>query len=485
MTLGEIDKYKEKIITDVEIKNLDYKIIGELFIYFKKRHDSNFVLKIFQIINRKIKLNYSKYAKEILEQCDISADQDYENNIISIAKEILGFYEIPKKVYKNLYEKAQSDIETIKAEIARLNEAKEKLKDSNGKKVDELNYENYLLQSFIERDMDYISDIQNFLYIKINGYVLEKCLLPKSFLFLFDVPYSYAWWPNPFSSYEDIRLINKFRNVPIHIYKKIKEEYKSDRESIYDYADNYIKDYNIKQECLNKLDTNHILNNRKEVLVKCLNYFEKDNFVFCNLTMSQIEGLFFDFCLEFGKTEKELYTTSISAKAKILLEKKLISNPYYDYYSKVFPICRNRLMHGVEFKMPFDNMAKMILLDLYHVLELSESEIFKFNILRKEFKKEDKDFISIVKIILLMKFSYDDFYNFNEEYFKLLTSYDWEQFFIDLNKRSSYSLDICKVIVIELKKRNIKKEYCIDFLKENTKVKEASVDEILDFISQN
>lgn len=497
MTYQQVVDYQFSL-TKYDFSKLTYNFIGKKFIFvykfnYNKKNIFITIKDLFTVI-----FSYKRFclesAKEILNEIEHELDTDNLNECFTIiAKDFLDFKKEPCKEYSLLNNKADLDIQEINDYIENLNKRIKKIHEdkTNGLiKNDEANKEILLIDQFIERNNKYLSDIYYFKNHKIKIYSIQRCINVLGNLYaILDIPYSYAWMPNALSSYEDIRLLPKFKDLPLTTYRKIKNEFKKDRTSIYATAENYINDANIKLKCLNMLNDNHILNNRKELLQKTISYYDTDSFVFCNIAISQIEGLITDYCFELGFSEDELLSIAVGDKSKLLYEKKLLSQPYYDYYNTVFPVTRNRLMHGSNLSNNFDDLSKLILLDLNSIMELSNSSLFDYQIKKKiidQLKNDITSFEYIFYYCLIINYKFDSYYNFEVEETYLDSHINWSDFFTELEKSINnwkYSNYIKEVIII-LKNKNILKDKCVDLLRKTQNLKHYNRD-VFDYIRKN
>lgn len=498
MNLEQLTKFQFSLCDKNEISELSFEKIGKIFIFqYESKYGSlNFIGKILDTIYRVLLKN--KYAAmKIPKIIKVELDEDITINNLAegfkfIAQRFLFFKEEPSTTFLKLKSKAERDIKDLETDNKKLDLRLKELGEQRGhgeRKIDEIDYEKYLVQRFIERNYENIADIEIFLRTRIKSYTISQCTqLFGGALSFFQVPYHYAWWPKAYMTTENIQFSNKFRHLPMSIFRKLIKEYKVNNESIYAAADKYIEDNSIVDVCKRLLVENHILYKRKEIIERVLNAYNIDNFIFCNLIFSQIEGLFYEYCSYIGKSENELIKSSISEKAKMLFESGLLHNSYYDYYASVFPIARNRLAHGIDFSMPFDNMAKMLLLDLYHVLELSTDNFFQYNIIIKIMAniEKQKTFENILNYTLVRNLEIDDYYDVNSRSFVLDKEIDWECFLNELYDKCEH-WDIsgyAKNAAINLKKKNILTDKVISVLKKVGDQKAKENEQILEHLKR-
>lgn len=341
------------------------------------------------------------------------------------------------------------------------------LSKNTAKLKDEINYEKYLLQHFINKNREVLSEIHFFLKMEINSWCINKCINFE--MELFEIPYNYAWWPSKYTLLEEYKFYNKFQELSLRKFKEIIAEYKIDENSIYINAKGYITQYNIFDKCRSLLSYNHILYRRKSILEKILSFYSIDDYVFCNLAYPQIEGLFYEYCKHLHYTENNLLSSSISDKTKMLFDKKIINQYQFNYYAHMFPVVRNRLAHGIEYDLEFSNIAHMLLLDLYDALNISLKNEFDYNYIIETVKNVEKeknfDFISNYCLILNLKI--DSFYTFEDRKNRLNEEIDWDLYLNELLGKCLNS-DVCKIakiVAINLKKESIMPDKCEDILR--------------------
>ncbi len=481
-----------------KIEELSYSEIGKLFllnyIFLNKQRNKVqiYFYKCFRFI---FKNKFIKYSLKIfINENDFSCEETELNKIyICISKDYLGFCKEPCVEYQAILNKANMDLHEIDNLIENYNKSiseNETKKNTGIIKPDVANYGKILFETYINRNNEYKNEINYFIDYRITSYTIKNCLKFFQYsLSLFHTPYNYSVLPNFLTSNEDLRLLIKFPDIPIHEYKKIKEDFKKDENSIYPVAENYINSHNIKQSILDSLDENHILNKRKDLIIKIMSYYDVDNLVFCHLATAQIEGLLSDYCLEFGHSEKELFGNAIGYKSEQLYNLGLLSRPAFDYYSKIFPIDRNRMMHGMNIISNYDNLAKMVLLDFNYIIDLSKEKHFDFNIIKSVLKKvsEKKSFKNNFNFCLILDFSLNSFYNFEPLIQSEILNIDWALFLNELDKQCknfeyyNYSFHA----VLNLKRKNIETDKCIKFFKKHTDCKEIQREKIYNYLLNN
>jgi hypothetical protein len=489
MCFGDIEKFISKLPL-YDINSLSYNRIGNLFVWYYLFHlyNQNIIKKIYYIIlfllgRSKSKINIiKKIAKmELDEIIDYtSLDECYKY----LSKEFLMLKKEPSHVYQNIKNRGKVDIEELEKRIADYKMKQAKLLDDNSKKKDEINYERYLLQHFINRNKEALAEIKVFFELKVKGWCISKSINDFG-MELFEIPYNYAWWPSRFTIQEEYKFFNKFQELPFHEFKRIVAEYKIDKNSIYINADVFIEEHKIINKCKSLLSYNHILYQRKSVIEKIISFYNVDNFTFCNLIYPQIEGLFYEYCKYIGYTDDSLFSSSISDKAKFLFENKLITQYDFEYYAYLFPIARNRLAHGIEYELEFSEMAKMLLLDFFHTLNISLSNKFDFNYIIKTIEnvEREKSFEYINNYCLIIGKKLNNYYELDKRTDKIKNEVDWISHLEELSDKC-LNWDICaiaKIISINLKQKSIMQNKCIEILRKigNKKIADINIEEYL------
>lgn len=472
MTIADIDEFIVNL-SKQNIIYLSYKKIGKLFVWhYLCRYYKGCIIKklFFQVV---FLLGISKSIINIVYNIAKTVDDDIDLTTKDecfryISRDFLMIRKEPCSVYQKVKYQAESDIKELEMRITDYEEKINGLSKNTSKLIDEINYEKYLLQHFINRNKDALLEIYDFLEIEINFWCINKCVNVFG-TELFDIPYNYAWWPSKYTLLEEYRFYNKFQELTLKKFKEIIAEYKINDNSIYVNAKNYIVQYKIYEQCKSLLNSNHILNRRKSILEKILLFYSSDAYVFCVLAYPQIEGLFYEYCKYLNFTENDLLTSAISEKSKKLYDQKIINQYQYNYYAHMFPVIRNRLAHGIEYEMDFNNIAYMLLLDLYDVINISLKNEFDFNYINKTVKNVEnkKNFECISNFCLIIDKKIDPFYDLDSRVNKLNNEIKWDTY---LNELSDNCLKtevavMAKIIAINLKNKSIMTDKCIEILR--------------------
>lgn len=221
---------------------------------------------------------------------------------------------------------------------------------------------------------------------KINEYEtygIYKDALEKDFQFttprlkLFD----HFFLPNVWEEGEIISLC-KFPRLPLSIFSQVSGLWEKDKERFYQAAQEYVENHKIYDDCVTLINIEAYFSDIKDSIQKTLDYFDKDPFTFCMLAAANIEGIVSTYCLDLGHGEREVLGKTISEKVKLLYKKRIMSSFDLDYYTYLYPVFRNRLMHGVLQNLNWKHRACATILDLHSVLKTHDSKILRSNIIR-------------------------------------------------------------------------------------------------------
>jgi hypothetical protein len=257
--------------------------------------------------------------------------------------------------------------------------------------------------------------------------------------------------------------------------------YKDDKKEFMNIIKELIE--NISQEINDLITVNHILFNRKEILKTIFNHFNKNDYISINNMLPlQIEGLFYDFCILLGISEKSIEISSLNDKLEKIADKSKDKNLFflsYEYFTFKFPIIRNKVSHGRIFEANNELQAYYLLLDLYNVINLiidDEIELNKYIQFLNDKITDEKilelynfkdlkvpNFYKIEGVIkkIIKRLKSDEFYNFlsNEiDTIDLDNIYDFKYKIIFLKDRYQNDKFTKLIKKLELKIKKLKKE---------------------------
>lgn len=304
----------------------------------------------------------------------------------------------PRSALLELYLEASKDLKNLSENLKRI---------ENYRKLNKSSYEGEFADAYKEANDKKIKDIVSFL----ESDEIKKCALQRVFenrTYLSDI----CGYPNYKLSINiaalDITnfsiLSNKVNFFPLGSTGKIQELKslcKSASESndeepklhLTQELEDIIREYGVVEKISEKIEQNHYLRNRSEIIREALSAFENKKYlVFLSLTPLQIEGIFGDFCeiSGIGKPAESLTKTIdyITSEGKQGLTGISLFEEW-GYFRYKFPVTRNEVAHGlmtdVNFKKQFfSNIDKKLyscylMLDLYDVCEMVSNDELALN----------------------------------------------------------------------------------------------------------
>lgn len=436
-------------ITVGEMIDLEVNFLGEINAYRMSlvqigKHFLSHVLNI-----NVFKLDFEEVKKLYVESSNKEDIPTNESEFYkSIVKDYLWLESEPKEKVLEYFYKATDDIKKIDlhlhyidAELAKLEDSKKTIGWLNGGE----RYKRNLLEYYKDKNQVAKNEILEFLSENIESYAFSKCkksLYSAYFSGFFggEMPYRYSrglFFDSDFDRY-DVRnmteMSNKFLDLPVPAYKKVKGLYENNQEEFYQFAMEYISGdlegiSNVIDRTHDYITKSHIINNRKDALFAIINHFRnKDYLSAVNMLPMQIEGVFHDVCLAVGIDESRLDISSINEKLRII-QKEFNNFIYFEYYSFKFPVMRNMIAHGKLIESNVEHTAIMLMLDLIPVFELSLSEEIPVNkkivLLDKALKN---DFDSLVSFFDYLDIEIPSFYNRESELEEIIKMYNRDEF---------------------------------------------------------
>jgi hypothetical protein len=259
-------------------------------------------------------------------------------------------------------------------------------------------------------------------------------------------------------------ILYKFGFLPVGSVEELTKLYKDDKDKFIELLSNSYMD--IINELNEKIEVNHILNDRKEIFKTIFKHFTNNDFISINHMLPlQIEGLFYDFCILLGISQKEIEITSINDKLNKLEDR---DNDFsfwsYEYFSFIFPVIRNKVAHGRYLDGNDKLQSYFLLFDLYNVVDMLLDDKLMLN---KYVKYLDKD---ITNITILELYDYKEvelasFYQEDEKITKIEEKAKSDEFFIFLkDKIENISSD--DIIILKEQIIFLKSKFHIDSFKE-------------------
>jgi len=475
LTAGELFEIQKEVFDNERIFDYSFIEIGKLFL------SKLLIIDIYKSEFITVRNEYIKSIKSI----------DIEEKELEFYKyiclEYLYLEKEPKEILFYLYKIVSKDLEEIKKNILFLNN---ELKELESKKQ---NMENryYLKQINFYKEKNKIAkdEIIDFLINKIKNYAIEKSQREhfKGYLFnsfFGEMPYRFSKTSisRIFGSQYDIRnltpISNKFLDLPARVYPEIKDLYVSNKKDFFEFAKMYVFDgINDTESVITKIMTavniNHILNRRRNILETILNHYKNEDYIsVVNMLPLQIEGIFHDISIELGISESQSNKTAINKLLESLNEKTQAFH-YFEYYSFIFPITRNKVAHGELIEDNLEHAAIMLILDLVPICELALSEDVKINKILKLMKsiEYDKNESKLLEFINYLDVEIPKFYDNFVEKENILKKYSEDKFWTYINKEiieeRNENINDTKMIqyIKILKKKKIAVDKCEDFFK--------------------
>lgn len=312
-----------------------------------------------------------------------------------ICREYLGIKREPYYELLNLYGQVIGDLLQISENIAKCENEKTKIKTNKSYNPGILNpnildseaieeerqSRQYVLGYYINENIKARDEIFEYLAserIKRDAYRNSVSDMHRIFR---QPSYTYQHSKKLFDINSFSLLSNKFLDLEIKDHHRLKHKLSTDTVEFLGFVNNYIASQGIIKELQDKLYTNHRLSKRSEILNFALDCFESNQRnVFIHLAATQVEGLFYDYCLDMGLSQKHINSLhSINRKLDKLQE---INSGFLDiaYYMFVFPIIRNRIAHGKIVSDDEVNIwSKILLFDLLDMFNRITSDNLAIN----------------------------------------------------------------------------------------------------------
>jgi hypothetical protein len=364
----------------------------------------------------------------------------------------------PRDLLLALYRDASKDLLKITKNIEKCVNQIEKINQKNkDKKIEsEEGYEKGFFEHYRDLNASAKDEIIKFLISEeIYNLALKRSFINTYIPLDLLTGYTYLnnaarYDPDNFSE-----ISNKFLDLDLSESRKIKQLYKEDQDKFYQRTFQYIEDHNILEKVRERVESNHILNARKDIIMPALNAYVPNKQLFLNLIPLQIEGLFYEYCLAVDVSEENLQKASIGQKLDKI---QGLNSDFYDfeYFKFVFPVTRNRIAHG-KLIAPEDieKTAAFMLLDLADVTERIVTDNLPINRILLALKRTQKELPcfdeDLIKIAFFMasENKLPPFYNQNTLLQSMKSQFTEDRFF-EIVKRISKIEDY--VLICGLKK---------------------------------
>lgn len=482
------------------------------------------VRELFDIRNEMSKNNYfyktsfdviaKHFLKNLLDENPFKINfEDLRNNFIQVSnyknkeipkveeefyeficKKYLWLEELPKDNLLELYIKATSDLKEIQSNISNYENLikEEKKKAKTGDFGEEEDKYVHLLEHYIEKNKKAKEEIVVFIANGIKSTAYNKSMKKIGFSSLGtslfqNSPYEYCRFPHKFNLNSFSEIKNKFKNVTPKKHRELQNLYEENKENFFEYTKEYIENEDIILKIKKMLQEHHRLYNRKEILNQTLDSYSDNKYLLCNIVPLQIEGIFFDYCMELGINKKEIANISLREKLNKIKKNENIFFYDYDYYAFKFPVIRNKVAHGKIINKKVNHLADLLLLDLYDVCEKITSEELLINKIVDILKVDPKDMKDIIKYSIVKNIDIPKFYELEDNIEKAKQNFYKDEFWNELDKISKKDNNILHKgvykIVYSFKNEGICKEKCVDILKNYGNMEKFNLDP-LEFIKE-
>lgn len=440
------------------IWNADFEVIRDAYlknIEFDKKKRSRASSELMAIVGKKI--------TDETEEAIKSEYLFYKY----ICKKYFFLEKLPGEELLQLYVNATKHINEIDATLTKIDtKLREIEKEDNTEEIQSLKpvYSYYHVLN-VEARNEIISFITN----DIKDFAVNSCYAGLfSFASMGRVPYRYAWNPKVFAPKIPNDLSNKFGELVLAKFYELNNLYKTNKKKFNKAASKFIKDRAIVNQISQRLNENHILNERKGLIEEALKTYSKGSkIMFVNTVPSIIEGIFHDLCLLNGEDDNELIRHGLQVKLNRLKD-TMGHHLHYEYFSFRFRLFRNKAAHGRLKMEDVNEYADFMLLDLYDVTGMVTIDAFdlnkKINLLRTIPLKADVDKAPLVlKYLLLNAVSVPEFYQLKanavaiSEY--MITPGFWNYLDAQLDRKGE-AIDGILYIVQILKKMGVDDASC-------------------------
>lgn len=397
MTVGELLKLKNKFIDECvgecEFDKWDKEYFGKLFCeknYFSQNPIIRKLRRFFFYFHP-VKAMYEKGHKKVwYEDVEIDDLNEYFSELSS--KLWLNQDPIEKlNRIKNENQEKRSHIAECRKKIEELK------KKAECEKFDKANKINYYCDEKAKEINEFEKKINEYETSGIYKDAMERdsrLMLPR--LKHFDRFFLPRVWEEG-----EIISLCKFPQLELNKIGQVSGFWENDKDGFYKIAQEYVEKYRIYDDCVSLIKNEVYFSDVRDSIEKTLNYFDKDPFTFCMLAAANIEGIVSMYCLDLGHGEREVLGKAISDKVELLYKRRMMFSLDLDYYTYLYPVFRNRLMHGVQQNLDWKYRACAIVLDLHAILKKHDSKILRSNIIRK-IKSDNKKSYSYQGMVELL-----------------------------------------------------------------------------------
>lgn len=486
--MKELFKIQKEIFDDKRIFDFSFKQIGKFFL------SKLLTIDVYQSDFQTVRNKYIESSEN--ENIEKSENEFYKY----ICLEYLYLEKEPKETLYSSYQEVTQDLQEIEKNILYINNEIKELETKKQNKDLKYNIEDRYYSNklgfYKDKNITAKNEIIIFLVNDIKNDAINKSqrdliYMPFSFkLFSGSMPYRFSKSPifkyyNEYDVRDLTPISNKFLDLAARAYPDIRNLYDSNKKEFFEFAKMYILeekyDYgNVINKINTYTETNYILNRRKKILNTIFFHYKNEDYIsVVNMLPLQIEGIFHDICIELGISESQSNKTAINKLLEILNEKTQ-SFHYFEYYSFIFPITRNKVAHGELIEDNLEHTAIMLILDLVPVCELAISEDIKINKVLKLMKiiEKDNNKKNLIEFLEYLDVDIPMFYNITSLRKDILNKYSedefWEYIDEEIIKERNENINNSEMIkyINILNRKKIASEKCKIFFKKIPKLRD-------------
>lgn len=434
VTMGEISDIYDGFVANGSIFNFDFSQLSKnLLKHFLpiSPYQSDFkeIVEAYLVnVNFYEDLNYNeeKDAEDFIKSHRKNQKEEISKVIKNetdfhkyISKTYFGVVKLPKDELLKIFIATTDDLKAVDQTLEDIRNKLETItKNNNSAEIQE---KKPILHHYQKLNEGAKEQILSFLKDEIKGYALANCFestLTSSLMWR--VPYSYQWNPKAYKPAYPHDLDNKLSGLAIGNLQKVKKLYKEDKSAFHLFITDYIKDNEIIFMVREMLDSHHILDMRKEIVDQVIDvYISGNKVMFAIAVPSIIEGIFHDLCILVGESENDLLKEGFQYKLNVLKD-HFSWELHYEYYSFRFRLFRNKVSHGRLVQEDVDELADLLILDLYHVFTLVKSDKLQLNHKRFVIDQLNKnllepDYKYLMQYLLLEKVDIPSFYKLDKQ----------------------------------------------------------------------
>lgn len=444
-TSQNIHEARLKTLKDKDVYSAPFNTIGKIFLKEFLGYSVFYQLSFEEVRSRFIVLSGAA-CKDIP-----NTESDFYKFICG---EYLSLEREPRNCLLSLYLKATEDLAKIQKNIYKCDQkidriGQEKKRDSTTQS-NTTSYDEPLFKYYKESNIATRDEIIDFMTSEaIHTVALRRSFRDSRLVTNIFETYSYQINPNRYDPDNFTEISNKFLELGLSEFQKLEELYKNNQELFYQRVDQYISDQNIIDKIRERVNSHHLLNNRKQIILPALDAYAENKQIFLSLIPLQIEGIFYDYCLELGIPENKLDAVAIGGKLDYIKRE----NPrFYDfeYFKFVFPITRNEVAHGkIIAPEEINRAAAFMLLDLADVSERISTDPLPIKTILTALKRVqnnlpcfDEDLINIA-FFMAVKKQFPTFYNMDSILQAVKSQFSEDRFFRlikDLSQSEDYTL---------------------------------------------